>query len=267
MIRRLSILTAMLAALCSQGAMAAVPQSFSVQGVLRDKGGALQSITATVIANFFAADKPMAGEKPLNANPVVLTGVGVSNGLFTVNIPMSPDLSTVFGNPQVWLELTVNSDTFPRQLVTPNVYSLMCGTADNLAPTAKVDGGQITPGTLPAVAFAPSVSAATWTAPTLLNGWVNYANGYNDAGFYKDALGWVHLKGLVKLGPPGSVIFTLPTGFRPAQRYLTVAIGSQAGYVMVRVDVETNGNVSVVYASGAGTMDWVTLDQVHFKGA
>jgi hypothetical protein len=247
--RKWSVLAFVVVSLLSAAARATVPQSFTVQGVLRDKAGALQSTTATVVVNFFAAATPSPGEKPLNATPITLTGVGVTNGLFTINVPLSSDLTNTFGNPAVWLEMTVNSDTFPRQQVTPDVYSLFCGTADL------------------ANSLAAPLSTATWQTPTLATGWTNYGNGYNDPGFYKDALGWVHLKGMIKGPAATSTMFTLPAGYLPAQRYLTMTWGASAGnYAFARVDVDTAGNVMVIPTTVAVTnWDWVSLDMVYFK--
>jgi hypothetical protein len=53
--------------------------------------------------------------------------------------------------------------------------------------------------------------------PAFQNSWVNYSTtpGYQHAGFWKDPLGWVHLRGLIKSGTVNSAAFTLPPGFRP----------------------------------------------------
>lgn len=40
-----------------------------------------------------------------------------------------------------------------------------------------------------------------WQTPTFQNGWVNYDTTYNPAGYFKDSLGIVHLRGLVKIPP------------------------------------------------------------------
>jgi hypothetical protein len=245
--RKLGVLLMGVALLLSSAARATVPAVFSVQGVLRDKSGALQSTTVTVVVNFFAAQMPTAGEKPLNATPITLTGVGVTNGLFTIQVPLTPDLAATFAKPAVWLEMTANSDTFPRQQVTPDVYALYAGTADV------------------ANSLAPALSASAWIAPTLATGWTNYGSGYNDPGYYKDALGWVHLKGMIKGPAATGTVFTLPAGYAPAQRYLTIAWGASGGYAVARIDVDTIGNVIVIPTGTVTNWDWVSLDQVYFK--
>jgi hypothetical protein len=105
---------------------AAVPSAFSVQGVLRDGSGQLQSMMVAVSISLF--DDQSAGNKL--AGPYGPTTVMATNGLFTLPV-QDAALATELGSAaQVWLEVTVGSDTFPRQLVTPQIFALMCGTAD-----------------------------------------------------------------------------------------------------------------------------------------
>ncbi len=60
------------------------------------------------------------------------------------------------------------------------------------------------------------VPDANWIAPTFQNGWTNFGAPYATAGYRKDALGVVWIKGLVKGSSPNA-IFTLPAGYRPAE--------------------------------------------------
>jgi len=93
------------------------------------------------------------------------------------------------------------------------------------------------------------------------NGWRNYSNTYNPAGYFKDSMGIVHLRGLVKLGAIRKHIFTLPAGYRPARRELHVACtyNNTSG----RVDVLTNGQV----LPWAGSNKWISLDGITFRAA
>ena len=88
------------------------------------------------------------------------------------------------------------------------------------------------------------ISGAPLTfAPTLLWGWVNYGDDFAAAGYCKGPDNRVHLQGLIKSGPvaDGTVIFTLPQGFRPKQKEMFIVFISGGGYG--RVDVHDNGNV------------------------
>ena len=80
-------------------------------------------------------------------------------------------------------------------------------------------------------------------APTLLSGWVNYGDSFTAAGYYKGPDNRVHLQGLIKSGTvaDGTVIFTLPQGFRPLQKEMFIVFISGGGYG--RVDVYDNGSV------------------------
>ena len=80
-------------------------------------------------------------------------------------------------------------------------------------------------------------------APTLLSGWVNYGYGFASAGYCKGPDNRVHLQGVIKSGAvaDGTVIFTLPEGFRPLQKETFIVFISGGGFG--RVDVNDNGSV------------------------
>lgn len=105
-----------------------VPSQFSVQGVLRDSTGKLQSMMVNVTASLF--DAQTAGNRL--AGPFGPTAVMAVNGLFTLTIPDNNLLAELQPATQVWLEVAVGNDTFGRQLVTPEIYALMCSTADRI---------------------------------------------------------------------------------------------------------------------------------------
>ena len=78
---------------------------------------------------------------------------------------------------------------------------------------------------------------------TLQGGWVNYGDGFAPAEYWKGPDNQVHLHGLIKSGTiaDGTVIFTLPEGFRPLQKEIFIVFISGGGFG--RVDVNDNGNV------------------------
>jgi hypothetical protein len=246
----------------------AVPQTFSVQGVLRDKTGALQSMTATVTLKLFAAGTTMSGEQPLAQ--AVLTGVAVANGLFTVNVPLTPELSAALAQPQVWLEMTVNGDTFARQQLTPDIYALLCGTADGLSSAAVVDGAQLKPASVPASALAPAITTPAWQPLTLTSPWTNYGGSFNDAEAYLDPFGVVHLRGLVNANgaAAGGTMFTLPASLRPKNTWLLqVMVQETVGGVGTngtgRLDIHAAGDAQInVYSKNP--MSWVSLDGLTY---
>ncbi|MBA4851448.1 hypothetical protein [Emticicia sp. BO119] len=97
----------------------------------------------------------------------------------------------------------------------------------------------------------------------LQNNWVHLNNGYSTIGYYKDNESVVHLKGMIKDGTAvkNAVIFSLPTGYRPAE-IKVFAVPSGEG-TFGRIDVLPNGNVQ--FYSGVNT--FLSLDGISFRTA
>lgn len=95
------------------------------------------------------------------------------------------------------------------------------------------------------------------------SGWVNYGHSYNPAGYFKDSLGIVHLRGLVKNGTVGgnATIFTLPTGYRPQGRELQATIRNNQE--LGRIDILNNGRI-IPFVGNPG---WFSLDGITFRAA
>lgn len=119
------------------------------------------------------------------------------------------------------------------------------------------------------VSSMPTLKGEEWREvgatgqPGFQNSWVNFAAGNETAGFMKDALGFVHLKGLIKSGTQGTVAFTLPEGYLPSL-YLHFAILSNN--ILGRVTVDTSGNVAI-NEGGIGSNVWANLDGINFRAA
>ncbi|KAA3660334.1 MAG: hypothetical protein DWQ10_06915, partial [Calditrichaeota bacterium] len=93
------------------------------------------------------------------------------------------------------------------------------------------------------------------------NSWENYSNTFNQAAYFKDSMGIVHLRGLVKKGTIGTHIFILPNGYRPPKRELMVACTHPN--IAGRVDIWNDGKV---VAQGGSNL-WISLDGITFKAA
>jgi hypothetical protein len=93
----------------------------------------------------------------------------------------------------------------------------------------------------------------SWTAPTLLNSWVNYGGSYAIAGYRKAADGRIDVRGLIKSGVNGTV-FTLPSGYRPSSNRIFNSMGSSG---MIRYDISAAG--TVFYAAGY-SIAWQSLE-------
>ena len=102
----------------------------------------------------------------------------------------------------------------------------------------------------------------TWTAVTFSGSWVNYGSPYYNAAYFKDAMGFVHLRGRVHVS--GSVIttdsniFTLPTGYRPAAEMVFAVQGS--GPTTSFVKIVATGVVTML----APGPEPLFLDGIHF---
>jgi hypothetical protein len=103
-------------------------------------------------------------------------------------------------------------------------------------------------------------STEQFSAPTLLNSWVNLGAPYNPAGYYKDPFGRVHLRGMIKSGTVGLTVFTLPVGYRPANSEL-IATASNGAFGILIIDNAGNATIN------AGTNSYFSLDNITFRAA
>jgi hypothetical protein len=109
------------------------------------------------------------------------------------------------------------------------------------------------------------VPGPDWTAPTLLNSWANaYGAPYEPAGYRKDAVGVVHLRGLLNGGAIGQVCFVLPAGYRPAAIAIRPVISYGTAAVLGEVRIDTSGNVT---PSEIGGTSWFSLSGLSFYAA
>ena len=82
----------------------------------------------------------------------------------------------------------------------------------------------------------------SWTDATLVNSWVNYGAPYANASYRKDALGWVHIRGVIKSGTTTNptTLFTLPAGYRPSNSYV---MATDSNFAHALFTVGSNGLV------------------------
>lgn len=103
--------------------------------------------------------------------------------------------------------------------------------------------------------------------PAFQNGWVNYSNGSDgnpNAGFWRSKSGIVYLRGLCKSGAVGTIIFTLPVGFRPGifagvTTHYRFAVNSSNLFGAVRVT-----SIGDVFIDVASTT-WIDLAGIQFR--
>jgi hypothetical protein len=125
--------TGVLTILLTAQALAAgnVPFELSVQGVLRDGQGKLQSKSSTVSASLW--DDQTAGNQLASFGP--FASVAVVNGLFTVKLADSSLGAHLEGHAAsgVWVELTVDGESYPRQKLAAEPYAVIAAEADGLS--------------------------------------------------------------------------------------------------------------------------------------
>lgn len=109
-----------------------------------------------------------------------------------------------------------------------------------------------------------SVTIPVWTACNLENSWANYNNGYDTCGFTITKHGVVVLKGVISGGSitSGTVLFRLPSGYRPAHRLFFMVIIASNKYA--RIIVDTNGEVQVATTETSANNGWMTLSGARF---
>jgi hypothetical protein len=102
----------------------------------------------------------------------------------------------------------------------------------------------------------------SYTNAGLQNSWTNFGFGSAAAGYYKDPLGLVHLRGVIQGGTSDTVAFTLPLGLRPTHNlFVAVGAGGPEGGL---AQVASTGTVTVSCESG-GTGCIIGLDGVTFR--
>ncbi len=129
---------------------------------------------------------------------------------------------------------------------------------------AAAGSDPVTPGAIGAATAGHTHASEAWTAITLVNSWVNFGSGYNTAAFFKDPVGVVHLRGLIRSGTTtaGTLLFTLPAGYRPAAIELfNVQTLVSSTYTIGRVDINTSGQA--IFQTGGNT--YLSLDGLTFR--
>jgi len=109
-----------------------------------------------------------------------------------------------------------------------------------------------------------SGTIGTRKAATLLNGWVNYGSGYEEAAYQKNQDGFVQLSGLIRSGntAPGAALFILPEGYRPEKvRKCLVTSFDGTSYRLTEININPTGEVYIVNNAGNA---WLSLENISF---
>lgn len=114
------------------------------------------------------------------------------------------------------------------------------------------------PGTLPARAVQGDFIPSKAHSFAFQNSW---SAGNDSTGFTRDRMGFVHLRGFVTGGTPGSVIATLPEGLRPPddETFIVFAYASGGAFAL---GVGADGEITPV-ADAGNTV--ISLSGVTFR--
>ena len=137
-----------------------------------------------------------------------------------------------------------------RDVTQPQVSRVQDGIAGVLNPVAK------------ALQNTPIMGASppSWIRPDLLNGWVNFGGAFALVAYHRDALGYVHTKGVAQNSTGAGLIlplFTFPLGYRPLENQAFAAVGPGATAQFYTVTFA--GMVTPQVAVAAGGVTYFSL--------
>jgi hypothetical protein len=152
-----------------------------------------------------------------------------------------------------------------RILTNPEMdgnLSLLAQTLDNLiaGTTQAGDAAELAGETKAELLALPS-----WIAPTLINGYTNYGNGYRAAGYLKDRNGRVKLRGAVT-GGSGSMArpFTLPGGYVPTGSLIVpFAYFNGSLWTIGDISIASNGYIEPILTVSSNYI--IMLDSIMFE--
>lgn len=108
-----------------------------------------------------------------------------------------------------------------------------------------------------------------WINATLENGWTNQGGSFATVGYCKNELGILQLRGLIKPGTTaaGTVLFTLPVGYRPAivNKIQTIIYVNFSSFATLIIDINPDGKVAIGNVAVAANATWISLDGISIR--
>jgi hypothetical protein len=118
------------------------------------------------------------------------------------------------------------------------------------------------------VKFDNTIIQPPWTEPadlnTGFNAWFNYDTtgvNYGKFGYFKDSLGFVHIKGNIHGGAMGNACYTLDAGLRPKKPIRVMVYSGAAAYSPCWVEIFDGGAIVPL----GGNNDFIDLGEIIFK--
>jgi len=237
--------------------------------LLRVSGGANNSVVqvdrrgaVSGIASNWSGSLTVTGLSTLKGGAQITGNTSVSQGKFTIDAPDDGAGNIIFKQ-----KATISADARLHIAGAELLYVL---NKQGMIVGKELGGnGNLTvQGTLYANG---GIAQENWKAPSFINNWANFASDWAGAGFCKDAVGFVRLRGLIAHArdswTSSLVAFTLPTGYRPATRLLFPSMMGEP-WGATRIDIGPDGQVWAGFPSGfrpTSTSVWITLNAVQFK--
>lgn len=208
----------------------------------------------TAVSGYFDINPPSAG--------TVINGYGgaTNKTVTAAGIPLA-------GFDSLWYEIPYGSSggsvngnfritNWSSPFTVPNNWVMICVRNADGSPN-KVDW-----------AVGPKIAAGgdyftpiDWTALTLGNSWLTYGAPYAPLAFRRDTDGRVIMRGLIKSGTANTTIATLPSGNWPGYQKMFTGMAASG---VARINVFTDGTITVSAYYAGGTNGYVTFDSVEF---
>ena len=128
----------------------AAPNLINYQGLLNDNGG--NPVNSDVAIEFALYDSAIDGALVWGeSHPVVAVNNGVYHVMLGSGTPSGAPLSAdIFSNPDLWLQITVNTKPLsPRQKLASVPYSMRASISESV-PAGSITGSSIAPGSITA---------------------------------------------------------------------------------------------------------------------
>lgn len=218
-------------------------------------GSFTNSGTGTVLQNCYVrtangyVSLPNSNEKPKSKRVGQMAIASASQAakcivqIFNHNLDFGDSISitSVVGMTEL------NGNTYTVEPISDNLVYILSGGAyvNSTGFGAYVSGGQAT-----YVAFQ--------------NSWANFSTPWRGASFSKSADGYVTFGGVVTAGSVGTIMFTLPDGYKPSADCMFAIANSDTTASVGTVQVKADGKVYFVNGAAGSPTTFVSLDNVRF---
>jgi len=213
--------------------------------------------------------KYLLGASPGHEPPKIsVTQLTASYVTVTDDLIMETNNSIILDSPTGDQYLYANGSQMVFQ--AKNVFAVYAGNPGLTVNKVGGTGGDITAaGDLTVLGTANSIAQPAWTAVTFATNWEDYSTStYEECSYFKDSMGFVHLRGLAQCAngtTPGTTIFTLPAGYRPSRQGIyNVRSYDAGGTHSCRLNVNADGTVVTSDDFTPASDGWVSLSGILF---